>query len=160
MKKTRSHQHNPALDHLEVLVGDWKMELSNAAFLPSRSDTVTGRVSFDWVESGAYLVMHMGSKPRGTPDALWLIGRDESSPNYTVLYYDARNVSRVYMMSFSAGRWKMWRNSPGFSQRFEGRLSEDGQTITADWEKSFDDKKWEHDFSITYTRLKPKRIAN
>jgi len=32
---------------------------------------------------------------------MWLIGRDESTPKYTVLYYDSRSVSRVYEMNSS-----------------------------------------------------------
>ena len=144
--------HNPALEDLEVLVGDWDMELSNASFLPGPSDTVSGHVSFEWLENGAFLVLYMGDKPDGMPDAIWLIGRDESAPTYTVLYYDSRKVSRVYEMSFSEGTWKMWRNSPGFSQRYEANLSKDGHTIAASWEKSLDGKKWEHDFDITFTR--------
>ena len=88
----------------------------------------------------------------GIPDATWLIGRDEATPNYVVLYYDSRKVSRVYEMSFSDGIWKMWRHSPGFSQRYAAKLSPDGDTILASWEKSVDGQKWEHDFDITYTR--------
>ena len=156
MDTTETLKRNPALKHLDVLVGDWEMKLSNAAFLPNSSDTVTGKVSFEWVESGAFLAMYMGNKPPNMPDAIWLIGRDESTLNYTVLYYDSRKVSRLYAMSFSEGVWKIWRNSTGFSQRFEGRLSNNGNTIAADWEKSFDDEKWEHDFSVTYTRIREK----
>jgi len=98
--------------------------------------------------------MYMGNKPPETPDAMWLISRDDSTSNYTVLYYDARKVSRVYEMSFSKGTWKIWRNSPGFSQRFEGKISGDGNVITAYWEKSSDGTTWEHDFDVTYTRLR------
>jgi len=154
MNNSGSQEHNPALVSLKSLAGDWYMELSNASFLPDPSETVTGHVSFEWVENGAFLILYMGDKPPGTPDAIWLIGRDESIPNYTVLYYDSRKVSRVYEMSFLDRVWKMWRNSPGFSQRFEGKLSKDGNTIVARWEKSFDGKTWEHDFNITYTKLK------
>ncbi len=57
-------------------------------------------------------------------------------------------------MSFSGNLWKLWRHSPGFSQRFEGRISKDGNTITAEWEKSNDGRTWEHDFDVTYTRMK------
>lgn len=153
MKKNTSQNPNPALKDLEVLVGDWNMELSNASFLPSPSDTVMGHVSIEWVEDGAFLVMYMGDRSLGTADASWLIGRDESMPNYLVLYYDARRVSRVYEMSFSDGTWKMWRNSPDFSQRFEGKFSDDGNTITARWEKSSNGSTWEHDFDVTYTKL-------
>ena len=129
------------------------MELSNASFLPRPADTVKGLVSFEWALDGAFLVLRMGGKPSGSPEALWLIGRDESTPNYTVLYYDARSVSRVYEMSFSDGAWKMWRTAPGFWQRYEGQLHQDGKTITARWEKSSDGARWEHDFDLTYTKV-------
>jgi len=154
MKKSISQTPNPALQDLEILAGDWEMELSNASFLPSSSTTVTGHVTLEWLEGGAFLVMYMGNKPPGTPDALWLISRDESTPNYIVLYYDARKVSRVYEMSFSDGTWKMWRNSPGFSQRFEGKFSHDRNTIAAHWEKSSNGSTWEHDFDVTYTKVR------
>ena len=154
MKKSISQDPNPALTELEILVGNWKMELSNASFLPRSSDTMTGHVSFEWLENGAFLVMYMGNQPSGTPDAIWLISRDESTTNYLVLYYDARKVSRVYEMSFSNDIWKMWRRSPDFSQRFEGKVSEDGSTITAQWEKSGDGSSWEHDFDVTYTKAR------
>lgn len=142
--------HNPALKPLEVLVGEWEMELAHASFLPRPSDTVKGHVSFEWAQGGAFLLMRMGNNP---PDATWLISRDESIPDYTVLYYDARSVSRVYQMSFSNGVWKLWRNAPGFSQRFTGTCSSDGNTIRAAWEKSSDGLRWEHDFDVTYTKV-------
>ena len=154
MKKTVSQKQNPALKHLEILVGDWNMELSNASFLPSSSDTVMGHVSFEWLQNGAFLIMYMGNKPPNTPDAIWLISRDESNQNYAVLYYDTRKVSRIYEMSFSNGIWKMWRNSPGFSQRFEGKFSDDGNIIAAHWEKSSNGSIWEHDFDVTYKKVK------
>lgn len=155
MAEDNTHpQTNPALKPLEVLVGEWEMELSNASFLPDPSETIKGRVTFEWVQDGAFLLLRMGDKPPSPPAALWLISRDESALLYTVLYYDARTVSRVYEMSFSEGVWKMWRNAPGFSQRYEGNISNDGKTITARWEKSFDGTTWEHDFNVTYTKIK------
>ena len=40
MNKNVPQNPNPALKELEGFVGDWNMELSNASFLPSSSDTV------------------------------------------------------------------------------------------------------------------------
>jgi len=97
--------------------------------------------------------MRQSEQSGNPPSARWAIGRDESSPDYEVLYSDNRGVSRVYGMSFSEGLWQLWRNVPGFSQRFEGRVSPDRKTITSHWEKSLDGATWEHDFDVTYTRL-------
>lgn len=147
-------QHdNPTLTSLEGLVGEWGMELSHTSFLPDPSDTVKGPVLIEWVQEGAFLAMRMGDKQPGPPQALWLISRDGSFPTYTVLYYDARSVSRVYQMSFSERVWKMWREAPGFWQRYEGRVHDDGKAITGHWEKSADGTTWEHDFDVTYTKV-------
>ena len=67
-------------------------------------------------------------------------------------YYDSRGVSRVYHMTFAGRVWRMWREAPGFWQRFTGTLADDGATITAAWEKSPDGVAWEHDFDMIYTR--------
>ena len=151
---TKSNLFNPALKDVEFLIGKWEMELSNAAFLPKPSSTVKGDVSFDWVEDKAFLIMRMGGNPSTSQGAIWLINRDESSSDYKVFYYDDRKVSRIYEMSFSDNLWKLWRQSPNFSQRFEGKISKDGNKILAKWEKSSDGQKWEHDFDVTYTRMK------
>ncbi len=146
-------RHNPALVDLEFLVGVWDMELSNAPFLSSRHDTAHGHVTFEWIEDGALLVMRQSEQSGNPPSARWVIGRDESGADYTVLYSDNRGVSRIYQMSFSDETWRLWRNNPTFSQRFEGRVSQDRKTISSHWEKSSDGSSWEHDFDVTYTRL-------
>lgn len=149
---TQAKALNPTLEPLAGLVGQWDMELSNASFLPDPSAKVQGHVSFEWVQDGAFLVMRMGTKPPKAPDAIWLIGRDDSAEDYTVLYYDSRQVSRVYHMSYSDGVWKMWRESPDFSQRFEGKVADGGRVISAKWEKSTDGVTWEHDFDVKYSK--------
>jgi len=154
MKTTKQNEFkpNPSLKPLEMLIGNWVMEISNASFLPDPSATVKGKVSFDWIEDGAYLIIRQGDKDTGTPFSTWLISCDESNKEFAIFYYDDRNVSRIYQMSFDKAEWKIWRKAPGFSQRFKGVISGDGKTITASWEKSTDGKKWEHDFDLTYTR--------
>ena len=105
------------------------------------------------------LALRMGDKAPSPSQALWLIHRDEAVPTYTVLYYDARHVSRVYEMSFQEQVWKMWRQAPGFWQRYEGRVSRDGQTITGRWQKSSDGRIWEHDFDVTYTKVNEEMVV-
>ena len=59
--------------------------------------------------------------------ATWVIGRDDESDEYTVLYYDSRGVSRVYHMTLVNRQWRIWRNHPEFSQRYEGLISDDDE---------------------------------
>jgi hypothetical protein len=135
---------NPMLEQLKVLIGDWTVEVPQ--FPGSR-----GHVSFEWLEGGAY-VRFRTEAPDPAPSATMVIGRDDSGEEYTVLYYDSRGVSRVYQMTLADGTWRMWRDAPGFCQRFSGTLSADGCSIRAAWEKSADGSAWEHDFDLVYTK--------
>ena len=136
---------NPALEQLQVLIGEWTVDVPQ--FAGQR-----GRAAFDWLEGGAYLRFHTET-PDPAPNATLIIGRDESGEAYTVLYYDSRGVSRVYQMTLASRAWRMWRDAPGFSQRFTGTISQDGSSIRAAWQKSRDGSSWEHDFDLIYTRL-------
>jgi hypothetical protein len=146
-------EHNPALDDIQVLIGEWDMTLFQTAFLPSPSDSVTGRASFRWVEEGGYVEMRQIAQDSGAPWAIWLIGRDESTGRYEVLYFDGRGSSRIYEMSFAEGTWRLWRDAPGFLQRFEGKVNEAGDTIEGQWENSSDGRDWALDFKMTYSRI-------
>jgi hypothetical protein len=107
---------------------------------------VNGEARFTPLEGGRFLHYEFGLSH-------WIIGRDDPSGEYTVLYSDDRQVSRVYKMTFGGGVWKIWRNTPKFHQRFEARLSRDGRNIKAYWDRSVDGKKWIHDFDIKYSKI-------
>jgi hypothetical protein len=140
---------NPLLENLDLLVDKWELEL---VFPANPSNKMRAQVSFDWLENRAFIIEHFAS-------STWIIGPDDSAGTYCVLYHDERAVSRVYQMSLGDDTWKMWRNSPGFSQRFEGQFSQAGDAITARWEKSFDGTTWEHDFDLTYSKIKQTNLA-
>ena len=144
--------HNPALSDLARLIGQWRMELHRASFLPDLDTRLTGTVAFDWIEDGAAIVMRQ--QPDGVDTAaVWIFGRDEGESNYQVHYADERGVSRRYEMSLVGEDWLMWRTSPEFSQRYEARIDEEGRTVRGAWKKSFDGGTvWEHDFNVDYTR--------
>jgi hypothetical protein len=138
---------NPALQRLDALVGEW--ELENPQY-----PEVRGRATFEWLEGGAFLVQHSEVDDAAVPNATMIIGRDESTETYCIVYYDSRGVSRVYQMSLFDGVWKMWREAPGFSQRFSGAFGDNGQTITGRWERSSDGVHWEHDFDLMYKKAR------
>ncbi len=143
---------NPALQDLKELIGTWEMELSNASFLPDLKTIIEGTASFEWFEEGDFLILRQGIKKEKTW-ATWFIGHDEDSQSYKVLYLDNKKSSRVYEMSFENGIWNIWRNSPGFIQRFTGKISNDKKIIEGYWEKSGDGESWNHDFDPTYKKI-------
>ena len=134
---------NPELKNLARLVGKWEVEL---IFPADPANKVQAQATFDWLEGESFVIEHFGS-------SVWIIGPDDTTETYSVLYHDERGVSRVYEMSLQGDTWKIWRNAPGFAQRFEGKLIEADRTITAHWEKSSDGSTWEHDFDLIYTRV-------
>ena len=142
---------NPSLDPLAVLVGDWRVELTNAEFLQPGA-SMFGTSSVSWLDD-AFLVLRTATDADGTPTSVSVIGRNESRDDYEVLYADDRGVSRIYRMTFADGVWIQHREDPGFHQRFEGIVDTSGDRISASWTKSHDDgATWQHDFDLVYTR--------
>ena len=145
---------NLALDQLAPFIGEWNIEITSMSFNPDPSAVVRGHSSFAWLEGGAFLIQHSKIPDSDFPRSRAVIGPDEEAETYRMLYYDSRGVSRIYRMNFSGGIWTIWRDFPGFSQRFNGAFSEDSKIITAYWEKSGDGSNWERDFDLTYTRVR------
>ena len=146
-------KQNPELERLAVFVGDWDIEITSMSFHPDPSAVARGHTSFQWLERGAFLLQNSEIPDTEFPRSTSVIGADDSAETYCMLYFDSRGVSRIYRMSLSGGIWTLWREFPGFSQRFHGTFSDDHSTITAYWEKSSDGSHWERDFDLTYTRV-------
>lgn len=114
--------------------------------------TLHGRASFDWLEGGAFVVIHSEIDEPGIPTGIVIIGSDDAKAKLFMLYFDERKVSRVFDVSYRDKVLKWWRDAPGFSQRFTGTLSDDGNTIVGVSELSTDDSTWQRDLELTYTR--------
>ena len=108
---------------------------------------MAGEARFTWLEGGSFLHYQFGPSH-------WIIGADDNSREYAVLYGDDRRVARVYRMTLSRGTWRMWRDAPGFHQRFVGRFRDHGRTIVAKWEKSANGNEWEDDFDVMYRKAR------
>jgi len=145
---------NPALQRLSLLIGEWDVWFSAMSFQSDPSAVAHGHSSFQWLEGGAFLVEHSEADSAEAPRGILIIGPDDAAGTYCALHYDSRGVSRIYQMSLSSNTWKIWRDFPGFSQRFIGTISDDGMSIRASWEKSSDGSQWEYDFDLTYTKIK------
>ena len=152
------------LEPLTRLVGTWVTE----AFHPEMPDvTVYGTATIEWLEGERFLVLRARSDHADFPDSISMIGstemdRVEDSPSADPLaeteadlsmhYFDSRGVFRVYSASMDEGVWRLWRDAPGFAQRFTGTFAGDGHTIEGQWQMGRDDRGWDDDVQITYRR--------
>src|SRR5262249_34827667 len=101
------------------------------------------------------------------PDALSIIGVTErdridnapgtdpaaaGKPQLRMHYFDSRGVFRVYEVNIDDESWRLWRDAPGFSQRFTGTFADGGDTIVGRWQLRRDNLHWDDDLQITYRR--------
>jgi hypothetical protein len=141
---------NPTLKLFSVLIGNW----TTTGTHPLVPDTILhGRASFEWLENGAFLITRSEIDEPEFPSHVAIFGSDDLVDEYFMLYFDERAVSRKYQVTLQDNIWKMWRNAPGFSQRFTGTIVDDGNTIIGKWELSRDDTSWEKDLELTYKRV-------
>ncbi len=141
-------QPTGSMQQFAILVGEWTM-VGIHPELPSQSQ---GHSSFEWLREGSLLVWHFNWDGDDVPNAFSVIGRDDGVESCSMLYSDERGVARIYEMSLEGGVWKMWRDSPGFSQRVTGTISGDGKIITCQGELSRDGTHWEQDLDVTYRK--------
>ena len=100
----------------------------------------------------AFLTQRFINEHPAAPSGIAIIGAGAEPETFTQHYYDSRGVARIYQMTLDGGIWKLWREAPGFWQRYTGQISDDGNKITGDWEGSADGQTWKHDFSLTYIK--------
>lgn len=136
------------LEQLNVLIGEW-------AVASKKYPEGRGRTSVAATEDGKYLRIDSTNENPLFPQSTMLVGTDDDRDECGVLYYDSRDVRRVYQMTLAANEWRIWRQAPDFNQRFTGKISDDGQTIAAQWEMSEDGESWKVDFDLTYTKVGP-----
>ena len=150
-----------ALEGFHRLVGNWVTDATHPAF-PGL--VVHGTVDVEWLEGKRFLIHRARVDHADFPDSISIIGsverdRVESSPNtgsenaaLSMHYFDSRGVFREFGVSLDDGVFRIWRDSPGFSQRFTGTFSRDGNAIAGQWELREDDVHWKNDLEIKYRR--------
>ncbi|BCB77474.1 hypothetical protein GCM10022251_71410 [Phytohabitans flavus] len=143
------------LDRLDVLVGRWDTEaVFEAAFMgPDSQDTrAPGSTTFEWLAGHRFLLQRFTNENSAFPSGISVIGAGPVTDTFTQRYYDSRGVERVYQMTFDGREWTLWRESPGFWQRYTGLLAADGTAITGAWAASADGQEWRHEFALNHTR--------
>lgn len=142
---------NPALKPFGVLVGKWKTVGSHPYF----PDVVLhGRASFDWIEGGAFLILHSEIDHPEFPDGIEIFGSDDAEKKFFMLHFDERGVSRKYDVTIDGNQITWFRNDPKFSQRMTLTIDEAGRKMTSKGKMLRDGGKWEGDLELAFTRDK------
>lgn len=141
----------PAISDLEPLIGTWTSTIHHEAFDP---DPV-GKMTMEWLKDENVILQRSDGGHESFPEGVVVIMAEEGEDSFAAHYFDSRAVTRSLRMSFDGRVWKWWRKASGpddFDQRFEGTLSEDGETIDASTHR-VEDGEWIHDFDLTYERV-------
>jgi hypothetical protein len=148
---------NPGLTRLDLFVGEWELTASSGERIMS-----TSLSTFHWLGNSGFLVQRNAPPTYLAPEwadaaPRWVeavVGLDDHSDLFTMLYTDSRGVCRTYRMSLDADRWTLESQpGPDFFQRFEGTINDDRTAIGGRWEASEDGQNSSTDFEVTYSRL-------
>jgi len=114
-------ERDPRLEPFDALIGTWATE----AIHPMLDAVVPGSVTFEWIEGGHFLVQRSHNEHELFPDAICVIGAPEAGDGLVMEYFDSRGVRRTYGVSLDDELLRMWRDHPGFDQRFSATLGPD-----------------------------------
>ena len=143
------------LQAMSGLLGDWETTVTH----PMLDGEHAGTATFEWGPGERFLVVRQTCGHPQIPDSVTIIGEPSedvpaSDAPLAAQYFDSRGVHRLYWTRFEDGVWRYWRDHPGFDQRFEGRVSEDGDVIDGLSQLRRQDA-FEDDLAITYRRARP-----
>jgi hypothetical protein len=150
-------QTEKTLRALARLVGNWTTEATHPA-MPGV--VVHGTAVVEWLEGEQFLIHRARTDHPDFPDSIAIIGFTERDrvgeaadpADLSMHYYDSRGVFRAFEAGIDDTAWRIWRPSPGFSQRFVGTFADAGDTIVGLWQLCEDDEHWHDDVQITYRR--------
>jgi hypothetical protein len=139
-------ERDSALAPFQALIGTWDTEATHPAF----DAVVPGSVTFEWLEGGRFLVQRSRNDHELFPDAIGVIGAPEAGEGLVLEYFDSRGVRRTYGVSLEDGVLRIWRDAPGFDQRFSATLGDDA--FEGLWQLAQTPGDWEDDLAVSYRR--------
>jgi len=139
-------ERDPALEPFDALIGTWATEATHPLF----EGVVPGSITFEWLEGGHFIVQRSHNEHDQFPDAICVIGAPEAGDGLVQEYFDSRGVRRTYGISLEDGVLRMWRDAPGFDQRFSAELAPDAFEGVYQLARTPGD--WQDDLRVTYRR--------
>ena len=134
------------LDGFDALIGTWDTEATHPLF----DGVVAGRLTFEWLEGGKFLIQRSSNEHELFPDAICVIGAPATGDGLVQEYFDSRGVRRTYGVSLEDGVLRFWGDFPEFAQRFAATLAPDA--FEGQWQLAETPGDWKDDLKVTYRR--------
>lgn len=135
---------DPTLEPFNALIGTWATEAAH----PLVDESVSGTVTFEWLEGGRFLVQRSHNDHDLFPDAIGVIGAPGVADGLVMEYFDSRGVRRTYGVSLDDRVLRMWRAHPGFEQRFSATLGP--EAFEGQWQLAKTPGDWQNDLKVNY----------
>jgi hypothetical protein len=139
-------ERDPALEPFDALVGAW----DTVATHPMFEGAVPGGMTFEWLEGGRFLIQRAHAEHELFPDSISVIGAPEDGDGLVMEYFDSRGVRRTYNIAIEAGVLRIWRDHPGFDQRYSATLGADA--FEGLWQLAREPGDWHDDLQVSYRR--------
>jgi hypothetical protein len=140
-------QRDRDLEPFDALVGTWDTQATHPMF----DGVVPGSATFEWLDGGRFLIERSRNEHESFPDAISVIGAPEAGDGLVMEYFDSRGVRRSYRVSLDEGVWRIWRDHPGFDQRFVATLAPD--RFEGLFQLAETRGEWRDDMKVTYRRV-------
>ena len=138
---------DPVLELFDALIGTWATEASH----PSVDAVVPGTTTFEWLEGGHFIVQRSRSEHESFPDGISVIGAPESGHGLVMEYFDSRGVRRTYGVALDDDILRIWRDEPGFDQRFVAPLGQ--PSFEGQWQLARTPGDWQDDLKLSFRRV-------
>jgi hypothetical protein len=139
---------SPEHKALESFLGTWKAQ---GLTKDGRIVPIHGQDTYEWLPGGFFLIHHLESHVADAEyKSIEIIGYDAARKVYTLTFFDSWGGTGRYDATVQGNVWTY----SGDSRRATVIVSEDGQTMTGDWQMSFDGSEWHPWMDITSTKVK------
>jgi hypothetical protein len=141
---------NAALRPLDFLIGEWRTTGMHP-LVPG--ETLRGQTTFARHEGGAFLIMRSEVDHPLFPSGTAIIGSDNASGKFMMIYFDERGISRMYEVTIGDRSVTWCRNDPDLSQSLTITARDDGELISRG-RMSHKGGDWADDLSQVFSRIR------
>jgi Protein of unknown function (DUF1579) len=139
-------------ERLEALIGRWRTEGWTSETDAAPAARIEAVDTYKWLP-GRFALLHTVDARVGEEDVegAEIIGWDPARGAYITQYFGSDGPN-AYEASLTEEEGSLVWSMRSRSDRFTGRFSDDGNTITGEWELLDDDQRWQPWMQITLKR--------